>query len=350
MDLRKVAFLEMIKQLLKHRLFLSGFLFLLLLSSASLAYSIFFHGSIPETKFLYDANDKLIGKSPLSPSAVPPLGTDQTGRHFAHLLLEGAKYTIGIAVVVASLRIFIGFIIGFMFNNVLSRFHQWAAGLVNAFYYIPASLLCYVLLSSVIVRHGEIGGMSYTFLERAAFELIILTVIAVPVTSLLIANQLRHIYEKEFITGARLLGGNRPHVLKKHVLPHIWPRLLIQFGQEVVQVLILLIHLGLFHLLFGGTVEIDPGASNRMPVYISSSNEWSGMIGNGFEHLNHWPWFFVSPMIAFALVILAFNLMVKGMEDVFMGHRPLRKKQRKPIEIKSNAESYSFDFIHNENA
>lgn len=336
---------HLIKHLFKHPLFLSGFFFILLLTGASLAYSIFFDGAIPETQYMHDESGKMIDKSPFPPSTVPPLGTDQVGRHIINLLLQGAKFTIGIAVLVAGLRIIIGFVIGFSFNNILSRFHQWTSGLVNAFYYIPASLICYVLLDDVIMMKGDLGE-AYTFFERATFELLILTAIAVPVTSLLIANQLRHIYQAEFIISARILGGSRLHILKKHIFPHLWPRLLIQFGQDVVQVLILLIHLGLFHLLFGGTVEIEPGASNRMTTYLSLSSEWSGMIGNAFEHLNHWPWLFLGPIIAFTLVILAFNLMIKGMEDVFSGQLRVNRKQRKNDEKKPAAELYQFDFVN----
>src|SRR5699024_5302671 len=150
----------------------------------------------------------------------------------------------------------------------------------NGFYYIPMALICFVILDSVIV-FGPFDEDPYSFVQNAVFELIILTVIAVPTTSLLLANQIDQVYKHEFITAAKVLGGRRWHILGKHILPHMWPRLMIQFAQEVVQVLILLIHLGFFQLMFGGTLRIanDPGVPD---YFISMSSEWSGLIGNAF--------------------------------------------------------------------
>ncbi|MDY0404461.1 ABC transporter permease subunit [Virgibacillus sp. 179-BFC.A HS] len=142
----------------------------------------------------------------------------------------------------------------------------------------------------------------YSFWQKAVFELIILTIVAIPTTSLLIGNQINQVYKEEFISSAKTLGGSRFFILKKHVLPHMKPRILIQFTQEIVQVLILLIHLGFFRILFGGTSELGYDPSQK--VYISLSSEWSGMVGEGFGHLNGWWWTFSVPPSPFRLLFL----------------------------------------------
>src|SRR5690625_225799 len=307
-----------LKKLFKHPLFLCGFLFLMSLITASLIHGIFFHGQIPVTTFLKDSQGKISASGPFNSLEVPPLGTDEMGRHIFFLLIQGAKYTIGIAVIVAALRVVISALFGFLFGDFLSKLKPYISGLVNGFYYIPIALLCYVLLVDVIFTPHD-AAEAYSFMQKVVFELIILTGVAIPTTSLLIGNQINHIYKAEFITTAKTLGGSRLHLLRKHVLPHMIPRLFIQFTQEIVQVLILLIHLGFFHVLFGGTNEQE--LDETQSAYISLSSEWYGMVGNGFEHLNGWSWMFFGVVISFTFVILALNLMTKGIEDIFLGDR-----------------------------
>lgn len=334
------------KRLFKHPLFLSGFLFLFLLLAASFIHTIFFHGMIPVTNSLKDSEGIITSVGPFSPLDVPPLGTDEVGRNIFVILIQGAKYTIGIAILVAGLRVMISAIIGALFENYLSKLNQYVSGLVNGFYFIPAALICYLLLADVILTpYGEVDV--YTILQKMIFQLFILTIIAIPTTSLLIGNQLHHIYTLEFIQSAKTLGGSRLHILRKHIFPYIFPQLLIQFTQETIKVLVLLIHLGFFHLLFGGT-QVQQLDENEM-AYISISSEWSGMIGNAFTHISGWSWMFFSLAVSFTLVILALNLMTKGMEAVFLEEnytagKDMNKHQKKTTSV-SKREDSSFEFI-----
>ncbi len=316
----------MIKNLFKHPLFLSGFMFLFSLLTASFIHTIFFQGKIPVTDILRDREGTIVSIAPFNPLEVPPLGTDELGRHILVLLIQGAKYTIAIAVLVAGLRVLLSAIIGLFFENYLPKLNRYIGGLVNGFYFIPTALICFILLYDVLwTAHGEVDG--YSILQKMMFQLFVLTIVAIPTTSLLIGNQFNQIYKSEFITSAKVLGGSRLHILHKHVLPHMIPLLLIQFTQETTRVLVLLIHLGFFHLLFGGTrvYELD----DTQDAYISVSSEWSGMIGNGFNHLSGWSWIFLSVAISFTFVILAFKLMTKGIEEVFLENRYINGKIKK---------------------
>lgn len=338
------------KSLFRHPLFIGSFVFLMLLVLASIVHGMFFNGVIPQIHLLYDKGGDLIGRPPHSPFEVPPLGTGPTGRSVFFMLLQGAKYTIGIAVIVAALRVAVSFILGLFYGNYLMRFSKYAAGLVNSFYYMPISLLCYVLLHDVIMTDSfQELNPDFTFTDRMIFEFIILTIVALPTTSLLIGNQIDQIYKQEFITGVKTLGGSRLHILRKHILPYLWPRMLIQFVEQVVLVLILLVHLGFFHLLFGGTMQVQ--GIDQM-LYISMSSEWSGMIGDGLDHMTTWWWYAFSPLVAFALVILAFNYIERAMEDVFIYERQFHKRKKredmKDTAMKGKITRHDFAFIrHN---
>ncbi|GAA0606101.1 ABC transporter permease [Virgibacillus siamensis] len=337
----------MIKTLFKHPLFLTGFLFITILISASIVHAVFFDGKIPVDRQHYNEQGELIAKSPFSPIEVPPLGTDQVGNHLFFKLLQGAKYTIGIALIVAMLRMIFSFIMGLFYGNFALKLGRYVSGIVNSYYFVPISLLCYVLLSDVLLIRNPYDEIEYTFVQRAGFEFIILTIVALPTTSLLIGEQMNRIMKNEFVVGEKTLGGSRLHIFKRHILPHLWPRIMIQYAGQIVQVLILLAHLGFFHLMFGGTKVIK---SFDM-VYVSMSGEWSGMLGNNYYQFLILPWLFLAPVIAFTVTILALNFMVKAMEEVFLGGWiPKRKKDRnnsQTFDTGSDGKELDFSFVKN---
>lgn len=339
----------MVKSLFSHPLFLGGFLFVALLIVASLVHAVFFEDIVPQIQYYYNDQGELVDAPPISPFHVPPFGTDSQGNILLYKLLTGAKYTIGIAVVVALLRIILSFVLGMLYGNLFIRFSKYAAGLVNSFYFIPISLLCYLILQSVLLSSG-LSQFEYSYTGRVLFEFFILTVVALPTTSLLIGNEINQVLQQEFVTGVRTLGGSRLHILRRHVLPNLWPRLLVQFVRQIVLTLILLVHLGFFQLLFGGTKVVKNLAGQQS--FISVTGEWSGMIGNNYDLLySAVPWIPLAPLIAFSVTILAFNFINKGMEDCLLdGEDRLKKRKKYPSEDNGSdteEDEVSFEFVRN---
>lgn len=332
------------KALLRHRLFLIGFLFVTILFVASVVYSVISHGKVPGEFFLYNAKGEIIGRAPFSPLQVPPLGTNRSGKEMVYKLLVGAKFTIGVAIVVAAFRIVFSFIIGLFYGNFFMRFSKYAAALVNSYYYVPISLLCYLVLSDVVIIHPY-NPIHYTFKQAVVFELIILVVVALPTTSLLIANQMNQVLKKEFIDGAKVLGGGRLYILRRHVLPHLWPKILIQFFEQIIQTLVLIVHLGVFKVLFGGS---KPAFGHDK--FVSLSGEWSGMIGNNVWTLLIYPWLSLETLVAFALLILSFNYMERGLKEVLLDGKPRSNKKKlinREKDLSHGSKELSFERVHN---
>src|SRR5699024_10350588 len=124
-----------------------------------------------------------------------------------------------IAVVVAAFRMLFSSIIGLCFADFLSKFNKWITGLVNGFYYIPIALICFVLLNDILVIHGYADVSPYTFFQRSVFVFAVLSVVALPTTSLLIGNQIRQFYNQEFLKPPGFSAGRGWKVLKSNVLP-----------------------------------------------------------------------------------------------------------------------------------
>lgn len=332
----------MIRSLLKNPWFMMGASFMILMVVASLVHAIFFDSVVPEHRFVYK-NDKLVAFSPLSPAESPPFGSNAQGESMFFRLLMGAKYTIGMAVVVAALRLAISIVIGLFYGSYFMRVNRFLSRIIESFHYVPMALLAYILLAPVVMQDAMTGEFAAGFGGRVLFEVIILTVIALPTTSLLIGNETSLILRQEFMTGVRVMGASRFHILRKHVMPHLIPKLWIQFAQQVIQMLILLVHLGVLQVFFGGTRSATgPGGTTSS----SFTGEWSGVIGSNIRSIDSLPWVVITPLVLFALTILAMNLILQGLKEV-LGEKQIRKipvKKAKRNEPKP-LDSSSFDFI-----
>lgn len=343
----------MIKLLLKQPLFLIGVTFIILLLASSIIHAVVFDGFVPRHFLYYNENGTIIGSAPLTPGDYPPFGTDILGYDWFAMVIKGAKYTLGLAFVVAALRLLFSVFLGLYYGNYLMKVQRYVSGVVNSFHYLPIALLAYILLHDVLKAVPD-GPYRYAFdfslSERTLFEIIILTLVALPTTSLLIGNETHLIMKNEFITGARLIGGSRFHILKKHVMPHLAPRLWIQFAEQVIQVLILLVHLGLFGLFFGGTLPQQ--LPNKEIILHSTTGEWSGLIGSSYEFLNYTPWVPLVPLVAFACTILAMNFILEGLKKALAERdQPMTKvktskqKAEKPVQAPANP---SFELVHSQ--
>ncbi|MET3729851.1 peptide/nickel transport system permease protein [Fictibacillus halophilus] len=307
---------------------------------ASCINGVFFDGEIKQTQAIYvDAYP--VDKAPFEPAHSFWLGTDTNGRHLLHVIIEGAKYTIGLGLFIAIFRMFFSFVLGTIYALYLQKYQRVLSALSNAFQYIPVVLLAYFLLSPVLNQAFE--GFQYSFATRVWYEIILLVLLALPTVSLVIGNEISIILRKEFIQSAKTLGASSFFILRKHVIVHIYRRLLIIFTQQVIQVLLILAHLGLFELYLGGT-KIDYSIMKAAPI--TTTYEWSGLIGDYFDLFIVYPWIPLVPIGAFTLAILSLNLIVKGLEKNMDPELAPQTKRLKQTEIKEGRrKEFSFQVV-----
>ncbi|MCA1054169.1 hypothetical protein LCM10_04155 [Rossellomorea aquimaris] len=302
--------------------------FILLLVVGSLTYNFVYDGKIPQTLLSYNEDGRIIGKAPFSPSVQHPLGTDRNGYDLLYKVLQGAQYTLGAAVVISLLSFVISFVFGIFwgFFETANRFVSQTV--LSSLYFIPQSIIAYNILFPLLWEPR--GGFDTTFSERVLLTIITLALITVPTTAVLISNETREILKKEFILSAKVLGGSKFFVLIKHVLPHLKARLFIIYPKIVIQVLLIIAHLGFFKLFFGGTdVCYGPFCDPPKPIV----QEWAGLMAMNFHELfNAW-WIFMAPMLFFSLTILSLNGITKGVEalSVTSVNADLKKGQEEKV-------------------
>ncbi len=328
----------MIKNIWKDPLFIVGFLFVFGLLVASFYHLIVLDNEIYEEQYINNEEGMPIEKAPFEPSSHYWFGSDRMGADLFSQIISGAKYTLGIALVVSLLRVGLSFLGSFLLWRA-GRVMPFIKGLSQSFYYIPSALLIFFVVGPIIQLEN------YTFWEKAFFEMLLIIAIAVPNTSILIKEEINLIEKEEFITSAKLMGGSRLRILSKHILPHLWPKLLLIYVQQVIAVLLLLAHLGILGVFFGGTTMRE--FTNEYEIPASDSNEWSGLIGGYYYQLRLAPWLVFFPVFSFAAVILAFNFIAEGIKRS-ANKLPIPKTVKSKDERKPNislVENKSFVFL-----
>jgi peptide/nickel transport system permease protein len=97
------------------------------------------------------------------------------------------------------------------------------------------------------------------------------------------------------------------------------------FGQEVIQTLTVLSHLGILRLFFGGSnVQFSPVGA---PPPSSITNEWSGLIGASLTYIQTSYWMTLAPIIFITLTVLSVSFMIEAMYKLGMeGHTSFEKE------------------------
>jgi peptide/nickel transport system permease protein len=105
--------------------------------------------------------------------------------------------------------------------------------------------------------------------------------------------------EREFVTAARTLGIGHAAILRRHILPHLIPAIIVYSTLGVASSI--LIEASLSYLGIGVPL---PQAS------------WGQMISQGQEYFQTAPWLLIAPGVGLIVTVLAFNLAGDWLTDL----------------------------------
>jgi peptide/nickel transport system permease protein len=300
---------------MKNWKFALGSLFFISTISYSIIYSVSTDNHVDQFR-LYYAEDgvTLISAMPHAPTEPFFFGSDRLGFSLFDQLVIGAKYTLIFALLIALLRVVGGLLFGVIYAfHLKPRSQHWLGKMIDSIHFLPLSLIAYIMLAPILMP--TINGFTYSFSERILLEMFILTILVVPLTTVLLGKEIMRVLDYEFIASAKVLGGSRFHLFWRHIFPHLGARLTILFGTQFIQVLLIFIHLGVFQFFFGGTkVSFDPMGADP-PTSIT--NEWSGLVGQiGRSAISSGRYWYLWILVAFMLAIFAMQLIIQGVKEV----------------------------------
>ena len=305
-------------RLLKTKKFIFGISFLIILMTLSILNTVLNDGKIRQIPYVYNEDGTLEKAPPYPPFDIFIFGSDMYGYDLLHTVIEGAKYSIGIVLIVAFFRMFFSIILSYFLFRTPKRIFNVIKAISEPLSFFPQTLIAYFLLSTVVLY--TIEGFHHPFWVRALYEFVILILVALPSLTVQLVEQKRRVWNEEFIESAITLGGSKRHIYFKHVLPQLYEEWILMFGQQFLQVLTLLVHLGVMMVLFGGTIMGEGPPS-------SVTHEWAGLIGLNKRFMLAHEWIVYVPILFFTLTALSVAMINKALGDFFK-HKDMVRKNR----------------------
>jgi dipeptide transport system permease protein len=212
------------------------------------------------------------------------LGTDPVGRDMLSRLIHGSRYSLFIGLVVVSLSLVVGIMIGLVagyFGGPLDTFIMRIMDVILAF---PALLLALVTvailgpsLTNVMIAIAIVEQPNFVRLTRAS-----------------VMNE----KTREYVTAARVAGVGPLRLMFSTILPNCMAPLIVQAALSFSNAILNAAALGFLGM----------GAQPPTP-------EWGTMLAEAREFILRAWWVVTFPGLAILITVLAINLMGDGLRD-----------------------------------
>ncbi|WP_431915323.1 ABC transporter permease [Nonomuraea jabiensis] len=231
----------------------------------------------------YDPSDTSGGRlSP--PGGAHPLGTDKLGRDLLTQLMIGAR----IALTVGAGSVLLGGVLGVAAGLVAGFATRWLDDVLSAGLDILIAFPTLLLAMLVaVVREASLGS------AVLAIGLAMSAVVA-RLTRVLV----KRVLAQDYITASRTSGASWPRVIVEHVLPNIWPTLLVNLALQLG--LAVLAEASLSYLGLGPP---PPNAS------------WGRLLQEAQATVLTAPAGAVAPGVLLVVLVVGVNLLADGLRD-----------------------------------
>lgn len=249
-----------------------------------------------------------LSQSPNLEGFVYWLGADNLGRDLWSRTLYGARVSMSVAVVAATVSLIIGLFYGMSAGYAGGRVDDLMMRIVDFLYGLPVLIvviLMQVYFKSLARRGGaeglvgfileinqNMGGLFFVFVALGAVNWLSMARIA--------RGQTLSVKEKEYIEAAKAIGVGTPGIIFKQILPNILGPCIVQETLQIPQ-----------YILFEAFLSfIGLGVDAPTP-------SWGIMINEAYQGLRSNPHALFPPSIALTLTVLAFNFLGDGLRDAF---------------------------------
>ena len=225
------------------------------------------------------------------PSSSHLLGTDDRGRDVLSELSYGSRNSLIVGFASAIITIILGAGVGLLSGAYGRGTDEFMMRLTDVFLvlpWLPFAVILYSLLPPIN--------------EPSMFKIIIVIgITSWPATARVVRSQVLSIRERAFIERAVAIGAGRGHIMRKHLLPNVFPLVFASATLSVSAAILSEAFLSFFGLS-------DP-----------TKITWGLMLYNAFNFggfsNNAW-WFVGPPGICIILVVLGFTFMSYALDDI----------------------------------
>jgi peptide/nickel transport system permease protein len=219
-----------------------------------------------------------------APSAAHPLGTDEIGRDVLARMVWGARASLLAGVVSVLIATLIGVPLG-----VLAGYARgWTDAVISRF---TEALLAAPFLILAIAFAAFLG-------PSLTNAMIAIGLSAVPIFIRIARAQTLAVMTEDYVESARAIGVGHGAMVRRYILPNIFPPILVQATLAIATAII-----AEASLSFLGLGQQPPAPS------------WGSMLNVAKNFLEQAPWMALWPGLAIFLVVLGFNLLGDGLRD-----------------------------------
>jgi peptide/nickel transport system permease protein len=219
-----------------------------------------------------------------APSALHWFGGDEIGRDVLSRVIHGARASLLAGVVSVLIALAIGMPVGLLAG--------YAGGFLDGLLMriTDAMLACPFLILAIAL--AAFLGPSLTN------AMIAIGISAAPIFVRLTRAQVQSVMVEDYVEAARAVGNPPLRIALRHILPNIWPALMVQATLTIAAAII-----AEASLSFLGLGQQPPAPS------------WGSMLNTAKNHLSQAPWMAIYPGVSIFLVVLSFNLLGDGLRD-----------------------------------
>lgn len=214
-----------------------------------------------------------------------PLGTDQLGRCICSRLIYGARYSLGIAIpsllIIMTISIILGTVTAY-YGGIIDRIFLSICDIVMAF---PPLVIVLALVASLgqgilNLMFAIIFGMWVWYTKM--------------VRSYVLTEK-----NKEYISAARINGSSDIKIIFKHIIPNIFPCMVVLFSLGVGDVIIMI----------SGFSFLGLGMEASIP-------EWGSMLNLSKKYFYSRPELMFYPGFCIFFTVVGFNIFGEGLRDI----------------------------------
>jgi len=218
------------------------------------------------------------------PSMAHPFGTDEIGRDVLSRMIWGAQASLLAGVVSVLIAVALGVPLGVMAGYM----RGWTDAVISR---VTEAMLAAPFLILAIA----LAAFLRPSLQNA---MIAIGLSAMPIFIRLARGQTMAVMTEDYVESARAVGVGHLALVRRYILPNIFPPILVQATLTIATAII-----AEASLSFLGLGQQPPAPS------------WGSMLNIAKNFLEQAPWMALYPGIAIFLVVLGFNLLGDGLRD-----------------------------------
>ena len=223
--------------------------------------------------------------APLPPSERFWFGTDTNGRDQFSRLLYGARTSLLIGILANGIAVVIGTTLGLVAGYVRGLVGAAIMRFTDLMMAFPALLLA-IALAAILKPGLNIVILVIAFVNWVQIARVIYT-------------ETVALSERDYIEAARAMGAGPPRILLRHLLPHLFPTVIVYATLGIATTV----------LLESTLSFLGRGVQPPTPA-------WGMMIFESQSYFLNAPWLVFIPGAAILILALAFNLVGDGLRDV----------------------------------